>query len=58
MTCPVCGEPLRPDYGEDVEPVISRPQVYAAHTGRCADELRAALAELELEQVPTNRTRG
>ena len=46
MTCPACGEPLRPDYGEDVEPVIGRAQVYTAHTGRCAGELRAALAEL------------
>lgn len=46
MTCPACGEPLRPDYGENVEPVIGQDRVYTAHTGSCADELRAALLEL------------
>lgn len=45
--CPACGEPLRPDYGEAVEPVVTEVRVYTVHTGRCADRLRAVLVELD-----------
>lgn len=51
--CPACGEPLRPDYGEAVEPVVTEVRVYTVHSGRCADRLQAALAELG--QAPARR---
>lgn len=44
--CPACGEPLRPDYGEAVDSIVTVARVYAVHTGRCADRLCTVLAEL------------
>lgn len=49
MRCPVCGEPLRPDYGEAVEPLTAGFAVYTVHSGHCVARLRAALVEVEQE---------
>lgn len=51
--CPACGEPLRPDYGEAVEPVVTEVRVYTVHSGMCAARLCAVL--VELGEAPARR---